>query len=107
MSRTSVPTARKFSRDKASRASLSKGDPVNTQLLDQSLGYSLRRAQLSTYPDFLETMEHLGVRPSEFAVLTLVLTNPASSQSAIGDALNIHNANVLPLRDQLETSGMC
>lgn len=106
MSRGSVPTLQKSSLKRIKNASVSKSDPVSTELLDQSLGYSLRRAQLSTYPFFVEAMEGLGVRPSEFAILILVLTNPGASQSAISDALNVQKANFVPLLDKLETRGL-
>ena len=56
---------------------------VQTAALDVSLGYSLRRAQMSTFAEFSEAMSSYSVRPSHYAVLVLVRTNPGLSQSAV------------------------
>jgi DNA-binding MarR family transcriptional regulator len=80
---------------------------VNTGDLYSSLGFSLRRAQFSTYKDFGRLLlEPLEVRPSQFAVLVLIGANPGFSQSAISSTLGIQRANFVPLLDELESRGL-
>jgi DNA-binding MarR family transcriptional regulator len=74
--------------------------------LDSSLGYSLRRAQLSTYDDFSKAMEPFDISPSQFAVLTLIQANPGLTQSAICSALGIQKTNFVALLDKLEDRGI-
>ena len=75
---------------------------VNTEALDKSLGYSLRRAQYSTYDSFSRAMESFDLRPSQFAVLVLIRSNPGLTQSAICSALGIQKTNFVALLDKLE-----
>jgi DNA-binding MarR family transcriptional regulator len=78
---------------------------VKTSALDRSLGYSLRRAQMSTFEEFSEAMESEGVRPSHYAVLVLIRENPGLSQSAVSRVLGIQKANLVTLLDALEQRG--
>lgn len=75
---------------------------VNTDALDKSVGYSLRRAQFSTYDLFSAAMEPFDVRPSQFAVLVLIRANPGLTQSSICSALGIQKTNFVALLDKLE-----
>jgi DNA-binding MarR family transcriptional regulator len=75
---------------------------INTETLDRSLAYSLRRAQLSTYQDFTAFMADFDIRPSQLAVLMLIRSNPGQTQSAISATLAIQKANFVALLDGLE-----
>jgi len=79
---------------------------VNTDALDKSVGYTLRRAQLSTFEMFSATMEPFDVRPSQFAVLVLIRSNPGLTQSSICSALGIQKTNFVALLDKLEDRGL-
>jgi DNA-binding MarR family transcriptional regulator len=79
---------------------------VNTDALDNSVGYTLRRAQLSTYELFSSTMDAFDVRPSQFAVLVLIRSNPGLTQSSICSALGIQKTNFVALLDKLEDRGL-
>ena len=79
---------------------------VKTLALDKSLGYSLRRAQFSTYSAFTEAMEKFDIRPSQFTVLVLIGTNPGLTQSAICNELGIQKTNFVALLDKLEARGL-
>jgi DNA-binding MarR family transcriptional regulator len=81
-------------------------ETIATAALDSSLGYSLRRAQLSTYREYDSFMARFDIRPSQFAVLTLIRSNPGSSQSAISTALGIQKANFVAVIDRLESKGL-
>jgi hypothetical protein len=80
-------------------------ETIATAALDGSLGYSLRRAQLSTYREYDSFMARFDIRPSQFAVLTLIRSNPGSPQSAISTALGIQKANFVSVIDRLESRG--
>lgn len=79
---------------------------MKTGELDRSLGYSLRRAQFSTYQDFILRMQDFEVRPSQYAVLILIGSNPGLKQSAVSNALGIQKANFVALLDRLEERGL-
>ena len=79
---------------------------VNMDALQKSVGYSLRRAQLSTYDLFSAAMEPFDVRPSQFAVLVLIRSNPGLTQSSICAALGIQKTNFVALLDKLEDRGL-
>ena len=81
-------------------------ETIATSALDSSLGYSLRRAQLSTYREYDSFMARFDIRPSQFAVLALIRSNPGSSQSAISNALGIQKANFVAVIDRLESRGL-
>jgi DNA-binding MarR family transcriptional regulator len=89
----------------ASKESNSDEAAVDVGVLKRSLGFSLRRAQLSAYKDFGRFMEALNVRPAQFAVLVLVRENPGLTQSAISLKLGIQRANFVSLLDELEKRG--
>ncbi len=74
--------------------------------LQNSVGYSLRRAQFSTYKEFNSAMHLLDIRPSQFAVLSLIHANPGLRQSAISSALGIQKTNFVALLDKLEDRGL-
>jgi DNA-binding MarR family transcriptional regulator len=80
--------------------------PIAFAALSSSIGFSLRRAQISTFQEFTEAMEKHGIRPSQFAVLVLIRSNPGLKQSAISKALGIQKANFVALLDRLEKRGL-
>lgn len=79
---------------------------LKTDALEGSLGYTLRRAQLSTYREFDESMAKFDIRPSQYAVLVLIRSNPGVSQSAVGAALGIQKTNFVGVIDRLEKRGL-
>ena len=97
-----ISTRKTAGRPSAPLASSKLRTAVNMDALDKSLGYSLRRAQLSTYDLFSSTMGPFDVRPSQFAVLVLIRSNPGLTQSSICSALGIQKTNFVALLDKLE-----
>jgi DNA-binding MarR family transcriptional regulator len=84
---------------------LSSSEVDETGGLKRSLGFSLRRAQLSAYKDYWRFMDSLNLRPAQFSVLLLIRENPGFSQSTIGQILGIQRANFVSLLDELEKRG--
>lgn len=68
-------------------------------------GYSLRRASAAMLADFSALLAPLGLRPTEASMLILVEANPGITPSALGQALAVQRANMVPLVARLDESG--
>ena len=101
-----LPPSKKLKRTAATTATRQAPGAPDTSALDQCLGYSLRRAQLSTYPAFNHSMHGFLIRPAQFAVLVLIRHNPGLTQAAVSHVLDINKTNLVPLLDGLETRGL-
>ena len=86
------------------------GDGTHRQVeygpLTDYLGYALRRAQMSAVAQFLEAFREVDLRPTQFAVLTIISENPGIRQSEVCSALGIQKANFVPLLNELERRGL-
>jgi len=74
--------------------------------LTEYVGYALRRAQMSASAEFLDAFKEVDLRPTQFAVLTLINENPGVRQTEVCDALGIQKANFVPLLNELERRGL-
>jgi DNA-binding MarR family transcriptional regulator len=70
------------------------------------IGYALRRAQMSSVTGFLEAMKEVDLRPTQFAVLSLINENPGVRQNDICAALGLKKANFVPLLNELQRRGL-
>ena len=61
-------------------------------VLDDLLGYALRRAQIALYVDFYRATAGLDVSPPRFAALVLVGRNPGMRQGLLAQAMGLHAA---------------
>jgi DNA-binding MarR family transcriptional regulator len=87
------------------RGEVTGGGKVRLGTLDGRIGYALRRAQLAVFADFIASLEGLGLRPVTYSVLEIVAANPGLTQAAVGEALGIQRANLVPLVAELEQQG--
>jgi len=69
-------------------------------------GYALRRAANATAAELAGRLAELGLRQSDVSVLILVAENPGVTASALGRALDIQRANMVPLLNRLEDAGL-
>ena len=69
-------------------------------------GYALRRAANATAAELSARLAEHGMRQSDVSVLILVAENPGVTASAIGRALDIQRANMVPLLKRLEDAGL-
>jgi DNA-binding MarR family transcriptional regulator len=69
-------------------------------------GYALRRAANATAAELSARLGELGLRQSDASVLILIAANPGVTSSAIGRALDIQRANMVPLLNKLDTAGL-
>src|SRR5947209_5456993 len=71
------------------------------------LGYSLKRAQLKVFEDFLRSVAPLQLTPAQFSVLLLLENNPGRNQTEIASTLGILRPNFVAMLDGLESRGLC
>jgi len=75
--------------------------------LSELLGYSLKRAQLKVFEDFLRCMSSLQLTPAQFSVLLLLDKNPGRNQTEIATTLGILRPNFVAMLDGLESRDLC
>lgn len=75
--------------------------------LSELLGYSLKRAQLKIFEDFLRCMAPLQLTPAQFSVLLLLDKNPGRNQTEIASTLGILRPNFVAMLDGLESRDLC
>ena len=69
-------------------------------------GYALRRAANATAAELSARLAALDLRQSDASMLMLVASNPGATSSALGRALGIERANMVPLLKRLEEAGL-
>ena len=75
--------------------------------LSDLLGYSLKRAQLKVFEDFLRCVATLQLTPAQFSVLLLLDKNPGRNQTEIANTLGILRPNFVTMLDGLESRDLC
>lgn len=78
---------------------------IDFSMMEDAVGYRLRRAQLSVFQDFNEAFSAKGLRPTDFAVLMVLTRNQGAKQSEVAEALGIQRANFVAIVDGLENKG--
>lgn len=91
---------------KAEEAPQSSSSTIDFSMMEDAVGYRLRRAQLSVFQHFNETFAAKGLRPTDFAVLLLLSRNQGLKQSEVAEALGIQRANFVAIVDGLENKGL-
>jgi DNA-binding MarR family transcriptional regulator len=74
--------------------------------LHNSPGYSLRRASNAMMAELGQRLSAQGLRMADASVLMLIEANPKITASAVGRALDIQRANMVPLLKKLEDAGL-
>jgi DNA-binding MarR family transcriptional regulator len=75
--------------------------------LSELLGYSLKRAQLKVFEDFINCVAPLQLTPAQFSVLLLLDRNPGRNQTEIANTLGILRPNFVAMLDGLESRDLC
>src|ERR1700761_6941117 len=81
--------------------------PIELGELSELLGYTLKRAQLKIFEDFLRCMAPLQLTPAQFSVLLLLDRNPGRNQTEIPHTLGILRPNFVAMLDGLESRDLC
>lgn len=79
---------------------------VEYDVLDELVGYAVRRAQLSIYEDFASTMEAEEITPQRFSSLVIVENNPGISQTRLAEVMGIARSGVVAIIDGFERKGL-
>lgn len=82
------------------------GVPVDLGPLTESVGYLLRRAQITIFQRFFDLFAEADIRPVQYSILTVIECNPGLSQTQLADALGIKKTNLVGLIDELEARGL-
>ncbi len=75
-------------------------------VLDELLGYSLRRAQVAMFAAFHDATRGMGVTPPRFTALVVIGANPGLSQTVLGNVLGIARSGAMLLADRFESEGL-
>lgn len=75
-------------------------------VLDDLLGFSLRRAQLAMFGAFREATRGVDITPPRFTALVIIGANPGLSQSVLGSVLGIARSGAMLLTDWFEARGL-
>jgi DNA-binding MarR family transcriptional regulator len=79
---------------------------LDYDVLDDLLGYSLRRAQVAMFLAFYEATRGMEITPPRFSALVVVGSNPGISQSTLGSVLGIARSGAMLLTDWFEARGL-
>lgn len=79
---------------------------VDFGVLNEFLGYRLRRAQMNFFNKFGEVCADLGISPGLFAVLAIVERNPGLTQTAVAQALGNDRSAMVAAVDKLESKNL-
>jgi DNA-binding MarR family transcriptional regulator len=71
-------------------------------VLDELLGYQIRRAQTRLFAHFDERLGHLKITPGQLGLLVLISANPGVSQVALARAVGIERATLGEFIDRFE-----
>jgi DNA-binding MarR family transcriptional regulator len=74
--------------------------------LTSVVGYTLRRAQMAVFEDFIQRFSVLDLKPAQYSVLLVIGDNPGRKQSEIAAALGIQRPNFVAMLDELERRGL-
>ena len=71
-------------------------------VLENRLGYALRRAQLSVFKHFNEAMQEYEIRPAQFSSLVVIEGYPGITQTNLAKILDIDPPRIVSLINNLE-----
>jgi len=79
---------------------------IELGVLNERLGYFVRRAQLWVFQDFIRRLSSLDISPAEFSVLVVIGANTGLSQAELATTLGIERARLVRLLHRLERRGL-
>ena len=75
-------------------------------MLDELVGFHLRRAQSVVFDHFMKVAKEERITPGQFGVLTLIEENPGLNQSRLAGALGIERSTMVAVINVLEDRGL-
>lgn len=95
-------TRRREAKPRGSRA----GAAVDLGVLNERLGYFVRRLQVWVFQDFIRRLSRLDLSPAQFSVIVVIGANPGLSQAQLAATLGIERARLVRLLHRLEKRGL-
>lgn len=83
-----------------------KQDAARLGVLDELVGYHVRRASATIGSDFSQALSGTGIRQVLFGILSVIDANPGIAQGAVGRLLGIQRPNMVSLVNELVTAGL-
>lgn len=80
-------------------------DGIDYGVLDELVGYALRRAQIAIYVDFERALAGRDTTPQRFSALVVIAGNPGITQRDLGQVLGIARSGVVQVVQALEDHG--
>ncbi|WP_349975170.1 MarR family transcriptional regulator [Pseudomonas sp. WHRI 8519] len=71
-------------------------------VLEDLIGYALRRAQLKVFQNLIARLSAHDLRPAQFSALAIIEQNPGLMQADLARALAIDPPQVVPMLNKLE-----
>ncbi|MCC2596811.1 MarR family transcriptional regulator [Pusillimonas sp. MFBS29] len=78
---------------------------VEYGLLEDLMGYALRRAQIRIYQDFLDTMESWSITPPRFSAMIIIDNNAGMKLTELAAAMGIARSGAVEVVNSLEKLG--
>jgi DNA-binding MarR family transcriptional regulator len=77
-------------------------DTFKRGVLDQLIGYQIRRAQTRLFAHFEQRLAHLSITPGQLGLLVMISANPGITQVALARAVGIERATLGEFIDRFE-----
>ncbi|AMN80552.1 MarR family winged helix-turn-helix transcriptional regulator [Pseudomonas azotoformans] len=81
---------------------ISEEVPASEIILEELVGYALRRAQIQVFQHLVEQLNQFDLRPAQFSALAIIEQNPGTTQIELARSLAIDPPQVVPLVNKLE-----
>ncbi|MFZ1908434.1 MAG: MarR family transcriptional regulator [Burkholderiales bacterium] len=79
---------------------------LDYDVLDELLGYALRRGQVAMFLAFHDATRGVQMTPPRFTALVIIGANPGISQSTLGEVLGIARSGAMLLTDWMVGRGL-
>lgn len=78
---------------------------IDYGVLDELVGYALRRAQIAIYEDFEAALGPVAITPQRFSAMVVIAGNPGITQRTLGRVLGIARSGVVQVVHGLQEQG--
>ena len=79
---------------------------IDLGVLDDRLGYFVRRLQVWIFQDFIRRLARIDISPAQFSVLVVIGANSGLSQADLAATLGIERARLVRMLHRLERRGL-
>jgi DNA-binding MarR family transcriptional regulator len=100
-----TPRAKSGTKSRA-KAGVRRATEVDLGVLNERLGYFVRRLQVWVFQDFIRRLSRLDLSPAQFSVIVVIGANPGLSQAQLATTLGIERARLVRLLHRLEQRGL-